>query len=312
VGAQTNAVQYVWEGWALLAVLDAAGNLLESYTRGVGVAYDVGSLVAVHHHDGAYTNETIYLHNNHRGDVTTVRSGTNTLATYRYSAYGSVRQHSGIYECRLGFSSKELDAPVGFLYFGFRFCDPRMARWLSKDPIGVAGGLNQYEAFANCPLNSLDPLALCDHGGKSSWIPAAIIGGMFPKSGLNQMKHLWSQMSSLNAYMKNFPKGSVAWRAFNAELTSMYARYTATHGATYTAGGSLTGYGALGLTRWGSGLSIRAIGGLAAGTAVVGGVIGHEISQIEIGGGQTVAEVVGGGLYRITPGLWNRLGRLWW
>jgi RHS repeat-associated protein len=161
VGAQTNAVQYVWEGWALLAVLDASGNLLESYTRGVGVAYDVGSLVAVHHHDGTYTNQTFYLHNNHRGDVTTVRSGTNTVATYRYSAYGAVRHYAGDYESRLGFSSKETDESVGMLYFGFRLYDPTSGKHLTPDPIGLQGGVNLYSFCFDNPVMVTDPLGLC-------------------------------------------------------------------------------------------------------------------------------------------------------
>jgi RHS repeat-associated protein len=185
VGAQTNAVQYVWEGWALLAVLDESGNLLESYTRGVGVAYDVGSLVAVHHHDGAYTNQTFYLHNNHRGDVTTVRSGTNTVATYRYRAYGSVRQQAGNYASRLGFSSKETDSSVGMLYFGFRFYDPTSGKWLTPDPIGLSGGLNAYRAFDSNPIVFIDALGLfC--GGK--WLDRIQTGldaaGLLPGVGI--------------------------------------------------------------------------------------------------------------------------------
>jgi RHS repeat-associated protein len=185
VGSETNAVQYVWEGWALLAVLDESGNLLESYTRGVGVAYDVGSLVAVHHHDGAYTNQTFYLHNNHRGDVTTVRSGANTVATYRYSAYGAVRQQAGNYASRLGFSSKELDASVGLLYFGFRFYDPTSGKWLTPDPIGQSGGLNAYRAFDSNPIVFIDALGLfC--GGK--WLDRLQTGldaaGLLPGVGI--------------------------------------------------------------------------------------------------------------------------------
>ena len=33
--------------------------------------------------------------------------------------------------------------------------------WLSKDPIGIAGGLNQYVAFANNPVMFVDPWGLC-------------------------------------------------------------------------------------------------------------------------------------------------------
>lgn len=34
--------------------------------------------------------------------------------------------------------------------------------WLSKDPIGISGGLNQYVAFGNNPVSTRDPLGLID------------------------------------------------------------------------------------------------------------------------------------------------------
>ena len=153
LGGATNAVQYVWEGWSILAVLDETGSLLESYTRGVGVAYDVGSLVAVRHHSGTHSGSTYYLHHNHRGDVTAVRSAatTTTTATYAYTAYGEVAGITGSYESRFGFSSKEQDEATGLQYFGFRYYVPVGGRWTTRDPIGLAGGLNLYEFCRNNP-----------------------------------------------------------------------------------------------------------------------------------------------------------------
>lgn len=42
-----------------------------------------------------------------------------------------------------------------------RWYDPGTGRWLSKDPIGISGGLNQYVAFENNPVNFIDPFGLC-------------------------------------------------------------------------------------------------------------------------------------------------------
>ena len=37
-------------------------------------------------------------------------------------------------------------------------------RWLSKDPIGISGGLNQYVFCGNNPVNFRDPFGLCEEG----------------------------------------------------------------------------------------------------------------------------------------------------
>ena len=39
-----------------------------------------------------------------------------------------------------------------------RWYDPVTGRWLSNDPIGISGGLNQYVFCANNPVNFVDPL----------------------------------------------------------------------------------------------------------------------------------------------------------
>lgn len=43
---------------------------------------------------------------------------------------------------------------------GQRFYSPPLGRWLSNDPIGISGGLNQYVFCGNSPVNARDPLGL--------------------------------------------------------------------------------------------------------------------------------------------------------
>jgi len=65
-----------------------------------------------------------------------------------------------------------------------RWYDPITGRWLSNDPIGISGGLNQYVFCANNSVNSVDPL------GKG-WFPSgpdvpigAIWGTTFDTTGI--------------------------------------------------------------------------------------------------------------------------------
>jgi uncharacterized protein RhaS with RHS repeats len=41
-----------------------------------------------------------------------------------------------------------------------RFYSPALGRWINRDPIGIAGGLNLYGAMGNSPVNDTDPYGL--------------------------------------------------------------------------------------------------------------------------------------------------------
>jgi RHS repeat-associated protein len=169
IGTQTNAVQYVWDGWQLVAVLGEDGQLKEYYTRGVGIAGDIGTLVAVTHYTGGSPSATYYLHNNYRGDVILARQDTNTVATLDYAPYGELRSQGGSYAPRFRFSSKEYDAGTGFYYFPYRYYAPMWARWMTRDPLydSREANLIRFRAGANLssyvgdnPVKHIDPRGL--------------------------------------------------------------------------------------------------------------------------------------------------------
>ena len=53
-----------------------------------------------------------------------------------------------------------MDEGNGLLYMRARYYDPEVGRFISKDPIGFAGGLNLYGYAGSNPINFVDPLGL--------------------------------------------------------------------------------------------------------------------------------------------------------
>lgn len=160
VNGQSNYTVYLWDGLDLVAVLNSSGQVSETFTRGVELVGDIGSLVAVTHHAGSVTNGTFYIHSNHRGDVVLSRSGTATVGTCEYGAFGSLRSKTGAAVCRFAFSSQETDTSTGFSYYAYRFYAPTWQRWLSRDPLGEEIDINLHRFVGNMPLNHVDPHGL--------------------------------------------------------------------------------------------------------------------------------------------------------
>jgi len=53
------------------------------------------------------------------------------------------------------------------VFCGHRYYDPNTCRWLTRDPIGYAGGINLYAFCGNNPVNRIDPWGFCGEGGNS-------------------------------------------------------------------------------------------------------------------------------------------------
>jgi RHS repeat-associated protein len=80
-------------------------------------------------------------------------------ARYTYDPFGNVLAMDGpLAEANLyRFSSKEAHPNSGLVYYGYRFYDPNLQRWINRDPIQEEGGINLYGFLLNDPLNFVDP-----------------------------------------------------------------------------------------------------------------------------------------------------------
>src|SRR5260370_28785198 len=96
------------------------------------------------------------------------------VASYRYDPFGNTFSSSGTLASAnvYRFSSKEIHANTGMYYYGYRFYDPNLQRWINRDPLGEPGfevmrhkwtfvlgdGPNVYRFVQNDSVNHFDSL----------------------------------------------------------------------------------------------------------------------------------------------------------
>jgi hypothetical protein len=74
--------------------------------------------------------------------------------------------------------------------------DPITGRWLSNDPIGISGGLNQYVFCNNNPVNFRDPFGLCSDDEQYPMID----GLPYPWDPSNETAWEWLRHHILRSY----------------------------------------------------------------------------------------------------------------
>ena len=78
---------------------------------------------------------------------------------YAYSAYGEATSLGPDGGNALQYTGRENDA-TGLYYYRARYYDPILKQWISEDPIGLAGGINQRAYTNGAPTIYADPLGL--------------------------------------------------------------------------------------------------------------------------------------------------------
>nr|WP_269777294.1 RHS repeat-associated core domain-containing protein [Motilimonas pumila] len=89
----------------------------------------------------------------------------NTVWSVQYRAYGNVlKQEVEEIHSPLRFQGQYYDVETGLHYNRHRYYNPNSAAFLTLDPIGLAGGLNNYQYVPN-PTGWIDPLGLANKKG---------------------------------------------------------------------------------------------------------------------------------------------------
>lgn len=143
----------------VLAEMDENNDLIAFY------AYDGSGLVA----KVTPANEYYFYHYDGLGSTIAITdSSAQIVNAYAYSPYGLVGSQETIensfeYVGRFGVMAEG----NGLYFMRARYYDPEVGRFVNKDPIGYAGGMNLFTYCQNDPINFIDPWGLWDltYGG---------------------------------------------------------------------------------------------------------------------------------------------------
>src|SRR5436190_14487701 len=153
-----------------------------TYTRGLDVSGTIqgaGGIGGLLGRSSGYSSGSWSTHNHYHadgnGNITFLINSSHTIAaSYKYNPFGGTVSSSGgtasanVYR----FSSKEIIPNFTIYYYGYRFYDPNLQRWLNPDPIGESGGVNLYSYVKNDPCDSSDAYGLkliIDPSGPEDW-----------------------------------------------------------------------------------------------------------------------------------------------
>jgi RHS repeat-associated protein len=118
---------------------------------------------------------TYWLHTDGLGSIQAVTDAAGAPVLARtYRAYGETLSQSGKNMESRGWIDQRNDTETGLTYLHARYFDPKLGTFLSPDPIGVDGGLNQYGYGFGSPVNLADSSGLApEWPGLTCWFGSA-------------------------------------------------------------------------------------------------------------------------------------------
>ncbi len=164
---QKNGTRFIYDGVQLLQETDLNNQTLRSNTF-TNEGY--GDLVS--ENDG--TDSSFPTFNGQSSTDAIVNKTATVTDRISYSAFGGQDSHTGSSTTPFRFVGKQSyynDAETGLYLLGAggnpngagRYYDPELGRFISRDPIGLAGGdVNLYRYAGNNPVNLIDPSGMID------------------------------------------------------------------------------------------------------------------------------------------------------
>ncbi|HEX3799312.1 MAG TPA: RHS repeat-associated core domain-containing protein [Verrucomicrobiae bacterium] len=166
VGGVNTTLDFVYDGWNLLANLTTSSTVNESFTWGTDLsgstqgAGGVGGLLFL----SQPSIQTAFVSYDGNGNVSSLVNAANgnPSANYEYGPFGELMRATGSTAKAnpFRFSTKYQDDESDLIYYGYRYYNVNSGRWISRDVIQERGGANLYSFAQNNAANLIDRLGL--------------------------------------------------------------------------------------------------------------------------------------------------------
>jgi RHS repeat-associated protein len=160
--------RFIHDGWNLIAEYSVSGGsltLARTMTWGLDISVTLADAGGVRGllmvTEGSNGPHYLPAYDGNGNILAMVNRGTGTLdAVYEYSPFGETIRSIGTYATTnpFRFSTKYTDQETQLVYYGLRYYNPSLGRWLGRDPIEEKGGLHLYAFVRNNPINLWDVL----------------------------------------------------------------------------------------------------------------------------------------------------------
>jgi RHS repeat-associated protein len=180
-GTETRRYHYDLRGRLLLET-DGAGQVSACYVYG-------GDRLLAMRRDGA----DYFYHFDKTGNTLAMTDvGGNVIASYAYLPFGVMTSRQGALANRFTYVGAfgVMEEGDGLYRMGSRHYDAQSRRFLQRDPIGLAGGINLYAYAGNNPIDRIDPAG-------TDWRPPYAVAGAYREASAPVVYSL-SQMNRLN------------------------------------------------------------------------------------------------------------------
>lgn len=114
----------------------------------------------------------------------------------KYGAWGEIEQEYNPYQIDqlIRFQGQQLDEETGLHYNRFRYYDPRVGQYVTQDPIGLGGGVNNLK-FPGNPVTVSDPLGLSPTSGPN------------PPVDIGKAEGWWDKITGVIKWKENVEEG---------------------------------------------------------------------------------------------------------